>query len=92
MPESEVTISEKFRGGSISYREGDKEIPFEWEFGGSVLALIWGTKRLDWDRCYPWATGRQPDIYDFIAKEVIRQKAPSSKSEIDLASGTITIR
>jgi len=91
MSETEVIISQKFRGGSILYREGNKEVCFEWEFGGSVIALIWGTKRQDWDRCHPWAAGRQPEVYDFVAKEAIRQKAPNSKFEIDLASGIITI-
>ena len=91
MSATEVTISQKFRGGSIFYREDGREVPFEWEFGGSVVALIWGTKRQDWDRCHPWAAGRQPEVYDFVAKEVIRQKAPTSNFEIDLASGTITV-
>jgi hypothetical protein len=91
MSEKEVTISQKFRGGSIFYREGDKEVPFEWEFGGSVVALIWGTKGQDWDRCHPWAAGRQPEVYDFVAKEVIRQKAPTSNFEIDLTAGMITV-
>jgi hypothetical protein len=78
-------------GGSISYLEGNDAAAFYWEFGGSVVALIRGTKKKDWDRCHPWAAGRQAEIYDVIAKEVHRQKAPNSISKIDLESGLITV-
>ena len=88
---AEVTISQRGRAGSIAYREGAEAVTFEWEFGGSVVALIWGTKRSAWDGSCPWAKGRQAEIYDFVAKEVIRQKAPNSRIEIDLDSGTITV-
>jgi hypothetical protein len=91
LSKSEVTILQHGRGGTISYREGDNEVLFEWEFGGSVVALIWGTSRKDWDGCHRWAVGRQPEIYDSVAKEVIRQKAPTSAYEIDLESGTLTV-
>jgi len=91
MSNAEVTISQNGRAGSISYREVEREVLFDWEFGGSVVALIWGTNSRDWDRCHPWAVGRQSEIFDFVAKEVICQKAPTSNFEIDLASGTITI-
>jgi hypothetical protein len=86
-----VTISREFRAGLISYQEGENEAQFDWEIGGSVVALIWGTKRRDWESRYPWAAGRQSEIYDFVAKEVIRREAPNSKSKIDLETGTITI-
>jgi hypothetical protein len=89
--EPEVTISQGSRVGSLSYRESDNELLFDWEIGGSVVALIWGTKRNDWDSRHPWAAGRQPEIYNFVAKEVIRQKAPTSSFNIELESGTITI-
>jgi hypothetical protein len=93
MPHSEVIISHRFRGGTLSYREGDHEIPFDWELCGSRAAvMIWGTKRPTWDINHPWAAGRQSEIYDFVAKEMIRQKAgPASNFKIDLESGTMTI-
>jgi hypothetical protein len=87
----DVTISQSGRAGSISYREGVEEAVFQWEFGGSVVALIWGTKRIDWDVSHPWAAGRQAEVYNFVAKEVIRQKAPNSGFDIELESGTITV-
>jgi hypothetical protein len=88
---TEVAISQRGRCGSISYRESDNEIVFDWEFGGSAVALVWGTKMKDWIICHTWAANRQQEIYTFVANEVIRQKAPTSNFEIDLASGTITI-
>lgn len=53
--------------------------------------MIWGTKKRTWDVCHPWAAGCQSEIYDFVAREVIRQKALTSNFKIDLESGTITI-
>lgn len=91
MPHSEVIISQRFRGGTVSYREGDHEVPFDFEFCGRDAVIIWGTKKPCWDVCHPWAAGRQSEIYDFVAKEVIRQKAPTSNFKIDLESGTMTI-
>lgn len=91
MPQSEIIISRRFRGGTLSYREGEHEVPFDWELCGSAAVIIWGTKKRTWDVGHPWAAGRQSEIYDFVAKEVIRCKTPTSKFKIDLESGTITI-
>ncbi len=94
MPHSEVTeviISQGFRGGTLSYRKGDHEVPFDWECCGRAAVMIWGTKKPCWDVSHPWAAGRQSEIYDFVAKEVIRQKALTSNFKINLESGTITI-
>jgi hypothetical protein len=88
---AEVTISTMGRCGLIFYREGAETARFDWEFGGSVIALLWGAKKSAWDESYPWARGRQAEIYDFVAKEVIRQKAPNSRAEINLVSGAITV-
>ena len=92
MPNAEVTISENGRGGSIYYREGENTITFDWEFGGSALALIFGTAAEHWDKNYPWAVGRQAEIYDAVAKEVVRQRAAGHPFKIDLDTGDITIR
>jgi hypothetical protein len=87
----EVTIEQTGRGGSIYYREGENTIVFDWEFGGSALALLFGVDTEHWDARYPWAIGRQAEIYDFVAKEVVRQQASGHRYKIDLASGDITI-
>jgi hypothetical protein len=91
IPHAEVIISQGFRGGALSYREGDHEVPFDWEFCGRAALIIWGTKKRTWDVSHPWAAGRQSEIYDFVAKETIRQKAPTSNFKVDLESGNITI-
>jgi hypothetical protein len=91
MQNAEVKIVQRGRSGLISYSEGVETVVFDWEFGGSVVALIWGTKKLVWDRSHPWAAGRQAEVYAVVAKEVIRQKAPNSEFEINLDSGMITI-
>src|SRR5262249_32847966 len=50
-----------------------------------------GPKSSEWDRACPWASGRQAEIYQQVAQEVIRQKAPGCRFELDLAAGVITI-
>ena len=34
-----------------------------------------GTRAQAWDRQYPWAAGRQAEIYDFVGAEAVRQQA-----------------
>jgi hypothetical protein len=91
MGHSVVIISQGFRGGTLSYREGDHEAQFDWECCGRSAVIIWGTKKRTWDICHPWAAGRQSEIYGIVAKVVIREKAPASNFKIDLESGTMTI-
>jgi hypothetical protein len=87
-----VDITITGRGGGITYREGDHQVPFDWEFGLSpAVALIWGPKRAEWDAQYPWASGRQSAIYDFVGAEVVRQKAADGAFECDLDLGHLTI-
>jgi len=87
-----VEISNGGRAGSITYRERLHTASFDWEFGASpALAIITGPRATDWDRLHPWAAGRQAEIFEQVATEVVRQKASGHKYEIDLAGGTITI-
>ena len=92
MPKPTVEISQSGRGGSIYYREGDNTISFGWEFALSpALALIFGTETKHWEHQHPWAAGRQKEIFEFVAEEVIRQKAPGSDYESEPATGSLTI-
>ncbi|MEO8140858.1 MAG: hypothetical protein ABI742_14485 [Gemmatimonadota bacterium] len=92
MPSAEVSITQTGRGGGIHYREGRHSIPFDWEFAMSpALALIWGPKAAQWDARFPWAAGRQAQIYDFVGAEVVRQKASGSHFTYDLDAGTMDI-
>jgi hypothetical protein len=87
-----VEIGNGGRAGSITYRERLHTASFDWEFGASpALAIITGPHAAEWDRLHPWAAGRQAEIFEHVADEVVRQKASGHKYEIDLAAGTITV-
>src|SRR5512144_1784047 len=87
-----VQISDGGRAGTVTYREGLHTASFDWEFAMSpALAVISGPKARDWDRVCPWAAGRQGEVLEHVAGEVIRQKAGGCTPEIDLAAGTITL-
>jgi hypothetical protein len=87
-----VQISDGGRAGEITYHEGLRTASFSWEFGGSpALAVISGPTSREWDRACPWATGRQAEVYQHVAAEVVRQKAPGCRFEVDLAAGAITL-
>ena len=87
-----VDISNGGRASSITYRAGIHTVSFDWEFALSpALAVITGPRASEWDRVCPWAAGRQAEIFDQVAQEVIRQKAPGHRHELDLAAGVITI-
>ena len=87
-----VDISNGGRAGTITYREGMHTVSFDWEFAMSpALAVITGPDSRAWDRLGGWAAGRQEEIFEHVAREVIRQKAAGHTPEIDLAAGTITL-
>jgi len=87
-----VEITTSGRGGTITYREGDRAIVFDWEFAMSpALALAWGPRQADWDTACPWASGRQESIYEYVGGEVVRQQAPGGAFEYDLERGELTI-
>ena len=87
-----VEISDGGRAGTITYREGLHTATFDWEFALSpAQAILTGPSARDWARLCPWAVGRQEEIFEHVAREVIRQKADECTPEIDLAAGTITL-
>jgi hypothetical protein len=91
-PAATVEISESGSGGSIEYREGAHSVRFEWEFAmPPALALIFGTAAKLWDTQYPWAAGRQEEIYDFVGREVLSRRASDSVIHADLHSGVMTV-
>ncbi len=92
MPEPIVEISQNGRGGSIEYFEGTNRIHFDWEFAMSpTLALILGPVGAHFDKNFPWAAGRQEEIFDFVGSDVVRQQAPDHEYTIDLERGWIDI-
>ncbi|HZW91299.1 MAG TPA: hypothetical protein VFF12_19625 [Myxococcaceae bacterium] len=87
-----VDISDGGRAGSITYREGLHTVTFSWEFALSpALAVINGPTAREWDQLGGWAAGRQEEIFEHVADEVIRQKASGHTADLDLEAGTITV-
>lgn len=78
-----VTITEGGRTGAVIYQEGAGRLSFWWEFGGGdVVAIVNVGDEEEWRAKYPWAAGRRAEILAFVAAEVIRQKAPTCRAEI----------
>lgn len=87
-----VTITEQGRSGTVVYREGQGSLSFHWEFGGGdVVAIVQAGDDLAW-RAHPWAVARRAEILRFTADEVVRQKLPNCRAEIDAGSGDILFR
>ena len=88
-----VTIDQTGRSGSIAYKEPLGSISFYWEFGGDdAVAIIWIENSAIWSSRYPWAVDRRREILERVAREVVRQKAPKCKAEIDEQHGYMYIR
>ena|SRR2546426_831613 len=81
------------RSGSVAYYEGSGCISFYWELGGGeTVVIISVDDESTWSKQHPWAVGRRQEILERVAHEVVRQKAPSCRAEIDDAHGYIYIR
>jgi hypothetical protein len=92
MPKPTLEITQDGRGGGMDYREGNHSIHFSWEFAMSpALALIFGPSTEGWDKNFPWAARRQVEVFNFVAEDVVRQKAEGCPFEVELSTGTITI-
>lgn len=88
-----VDIEEKGRHGTVHYREVAGTLTFYWELGGGdVVATIHVGDEASWHQSHPWAAGRRAEILRCVADEVIRQKAPGSRAEIDGKTGWIVLR
>ncbi len=91
--EGKVEIEEGGRCGAIRYTESAGHLTFSWEFGGrDIVAIISVGTEEAWLRRSPWTAGRRGEILRHVAREVIRQKAPNNRVEIDDAKGFIYVR
>jgi len=89
----DVTITESGRTGSVVYREAGGELSFSWEFGGrDVVAIVQPSDAASWRNPASWVAARRAAILRFVADELIRQKAPSCRAEIDETAGSIVLR
>lgn len=55
------------------------------------MAIVQAGDARSWE-LYPWTAGRRMEILSFIADEVIRQRAPGCRAEIDERTGDILLR
>jgi hypothetical protein len=78
-----VTLHGSGRVGRLEYREGADVLFVDWELGGTVVAIIMGPSADDWNRLYPWATGRQREILERIGSWVVAKKAPGCLVDYD---------
>ena len=73
------------RSGYIGYYEGSRAASFYWEFGGNdVVLIIYVGRSTEWSQQYPWAADRRREIMERVSREVIRQRAPNCKADIDV--------
>ncbi|MEZ4379529.1 MAG: hypothetical protein AB7N73_09955 [Gemmatimonadales bacterium] len=90
MPRSDpgrVTITEEGRSGSVTCHLEDRTVTGWWEFaGGDALALV------HLDLPTGWPPDRRDAFLRWVADEVIRQKCPGHRAELDAGGGWITIR
>ena len=88
-----VEVAERGRDGHVYYHEPAGTITFYWEFGGGdVVAIISGDSEKTRKKNHPWAASRYREILERVASEVIRQKAPNCRAEIDEPKGCIYMR
>ena len=88
-----VDIREEGRSGAVVYREAAGSLSFYWEFGGgNTLAIIDVGDEATWQEKHPWTAGRRAEILQRVSDEVIRQRAPANRAEIDDRRGCIYIR
>lgn len=88
-----VGITENGRSGSVTYREPAGSLSFYWEFGGGdVVVIISAGAAAVWQQQHAWAFDRRAEILRFVADEVVRQKAPTCRAEINEANGEVLVR
>jgi len=87
-----VRIEGTGRCGCAHYFEDDKKITFDWEIGGTVVAILWSCPVEEWNVKYPWAEGRNEEILKFVADEAIRQKSPGCIAELQSDGTTVHIK
>jgi hypothetical protein len=79
--------------GSVLYHENAGCISFYWEFGGrDTVVIIHVDDQAAWSTRHPWATERRREILQRVASEIVRQKAPTCRADIDEQHGYIYVR
>lgn len=82
-----VRIVEHGRDGEVVYEEGGRALSFYWGFGaGNVVTSVSVGDEAEWRAQHAWAADRREEIIARVTGEVIRQRAPTCRGEMD-ASG-----
>ncbi len=71
------------RGGTITYRDGEINIPFNWELAmppGVIMIFI--PKAQHWESRTGLPSDSRTEILEFVSQQVIIDKAPGCKYEI----------
>jgi len=72
-----IEYEQSGRGGVLSYVAGDKRIGFDWEFaGGNGVAIIFIPEEKYWLAQTGIPLSQRQSILEFVATEVIDDKAP----------------
>jgi hypothetical protein len=78
MDKPHIEYAQSGRGGTISYIAGDKKINFDWEFaGGNGVAIIFIPEEKYWLAQTGISLSQRQSILEFVATEVIDDKAPN---------------
>ncbi len=81
------------QSGYFFYHEGSRELPLYWEYGGEdVVVIVRADDPSKFTIRYPWIIGREREILGRVAGEVVRQRAPTCKAEIDEKGFSIYVR
>lgn len=89
--ERQVVIETNGRGGTIWYCEGPLRIRFDWELGGTCLALIWGDSLRKLRDSGSLNVDRAAEILKFVASQAVAQKATGYSFDLDEERCQITI-
>lgn len=78
-----VIYSQSGRGGTITYQDGETDIPLDWEFGGgNCVVIIFVPTEAQWEKATGLPLSERLPVLEFVAQQVIRDQAPSCRYEI----------
>lgn len=87
-----VRIARNGRDGEVIYEEAGRALSFYWAFGGGdIVTYIAVGDPDEWRAEHPWAADRREEIIARIGAEVIRQRAPSCRAELDATGRHLNI-
>jgi hypothetical protein len=81
------------RRGYFFYHEGSRELAFYWEYGGGdVVVIVRADDPSKFTLRHPWIIGREREMLGRVAGEVIPQRAPTCRAEIEEKAFSICVR